>query len=160
MARYFFATVGLWLLLNWLAAYPASAHATLQRSVPAAGAQLDHSPATITLWFENAIKPGSTFTLYHANFNEIPLAVQFDSLLPNQLDAVVPDLSAGAYTVQWLSIGTDGDALRGQFGFRVQPAFANHWFYLLSGLGLLGCTFVLVHLWQQQRSGLTMHPDR
>ena len=68
---------------SWLAAFAvaalsaalpaaAAAHAELESSTPAAGANLDTAPTTVTLTFSEELKPdGSSFTVKDADGHEV-----------------------------------------------------------------------------------------
>jgi copper resistance protein C len=95
------------------------AHSHLEDSTPKNGEILTESPKAITLTFETAIEPTSTFTLMDEKNVSIPLSTV--SISDNQLIANVEDsLINGAYTIHWKIIGEDGHPLEGDIPFTVQ----------------------------------------
>ncbi len=106
-----------------IAAQPASAHANLMRSEPAANAILDSAPSQIKLWFSET--PELSFTrvqVYDQNAQKIegigPL--QADLSDDKVLSAALPALSQGVFTVAWKAVSQgDGHVTAGSFAFVV-----------------------------------------
>ncbi len=118
------------LLLVALAAlaFPAvaSAHATLQSTTPRFGHEIQRSPPTIQLHFDQHVKvlPGSIKLLNGAGKN-FALAAHTEG---TSVVAAVKPLKLGAYTVRWRAISADSHVVSGvwTFGLRVPaPAVAN-----------------------------------
>ena len=118
------------LLLVALAAlaFPAvaSAHATLQSTTPRFGHEIQTSPPTIQLHFDQHVKvlPGSIKLLNGAGKN-FALAAHTEG---TSVVAAVKPLKLGAYTVRWRAISADSHVVSGvwTFGLRVPaPAVAN-----------------------------------
>ncbi|MDF2789480.1 MAG: hypothetical protein K0S80_2578 [Neobacillus sp.] len=94
------------------------AHSHLEESTPKNGEIVTQSLKAITLTFETAIEPTSSFTLMDGNNTSIPLTTV--SITGNQLIAnVEDDLTNGAYTINWKIIGEDGHPLEGDIPFTI-----------------------------------------
>ncbi|NYE08244.1 hypothetical protein F4694_005087 [Bacillus niacini] len=92
------------------------AHSHLEESTPKNGEIITQSLKDITLTFETALEPTSSFTLIDGNHTAIPLSTV--SITGNQLIAnVEDDLTNGAYTIHWKIIGEDGHPLEGDIPF-------------------------------------------
>jgi copper transport protein len=149
------------------AAPAAGAHALLQSSVPAAGAQLDGAPAAVTIVFTEAPEP--SLTLIHVldtsggswekgRPHKVPGQ-------PKALSVAVKPLPTGTYTVSWRAVSrVDGHATAGAFAFGVGvPAgptagtggvvaptspppsaleIVGRWTLFLGFSGLIGCAWV------------------
>lgn len=95
------------------------AHSQLEESTPKNGENVTQSLKAITLTFETALEPTSSFTLMDGNNASIPLTTV--SISGNQLIAnVEDDLTNGAYTIHWKIIGEDGHPLEGDIPFTMQ----------------------------------------
>lgn len=95
------------------------AHSHLEDSSPKTGETVTETLKTITLTFETAIEPTSSFTLTNDKNSSIPLSEV--SISGNQLIANVNDnLINGAYTIHWKIIGEDGHPLEGEIPFTLQ----------------------------------------
>lgn len=112
----------------WLgaAAATASAHANLDRSDPADGAQLDASPPRIALTFTETPDPDlSSIDLLDGSGNAVALGeVRRDAADPDTLVAPIDGtLADGTYTVAWRVVSQeDGHATAGAFAFGVGEA--------------------------------------
>jgi copper transport protein len=159
-------------------ASPASAHALLERSFPAAGASLPRAPHTMLLYFTEAPEPSlSTVSLLNSSGQAVS-GVSKPTPAPGsmkELRVALPRLADGVYTVSWRTVSkVDGHVTGGSFAFGigVQPtsgaaqaakggspsagsapspaAVAGLWL-LIWGLALLaaaGATGVLVFGWR------------
>lgn len=95
------------------------AHSHIEDSSPKNGEVITDPLNNITLSFETAIEPTSTFTLADANGAEVSLPEV--TISGNQLIANVEnELANGAYTIHWKIIGEDGHPLEGDIPFTVQ----------------------------------------
>lgn len=130
LARRPFATALLIALLVLPFAGSASAHADLASSVPAAGATLTRSPATVTAVFDNESElraEGSSLRVTNAAGAVVDRG---DSALdrndPARKTLVVslqPNLPDGVYTVEWTAVSdADGETEEGTFSFTVRAA--------------------------------------
>lgn len=95
------------------------AHSHIEDSTPKNGEVITEPLKNITLNFETAIEPTSSFTLSDANGTEVSLpevTINGNQLLTN----VENELANGAYTIHWKIIGEDGHLLEGDIPFTVQ----------------------------------------
>ena len=118
MKRYFlvFAVFG----LLFLVVGGVAAHAELRSAVPAPGESLTEQPGKIRLTFSEAVRPGSTITLFGEGFREIGgVEARVDPEQADVLVAVVPELAAGTYSVNWLVVSVDGHPASGSYTFGV-----------------------------------------
>ncbi|MCD7036330.1 copper resistance protein CopC [Metabacillus sp. GX 13764] len=108
------------LLISALHFQTASAHSKLVSSTPEDGAVLKEPLKEISLTFNTAVEPSSTFKLMQGS-KEIPLSeVEADG---KTLSAKVPDaLENGAYTVSWDIVGADGHQIQGKLDFTEEAA--------------------------------------
>jgi copper resistance protein C len=94
------------------------AHSHLEDSTPKNGEIVTEELTAITLTFETAIEPTSSFTLLNDKNASIPLSTV--SISGKQLIANVEDnLINGGYTIHWKIIGEDGHPLEGDIPFTV-----------------------------------------
>jgi copper transport protein len=98
----------------------AFAHATLERTTPGLRERVTYSPRTIALRFDQYIKalPGS-IKLYSASG---PIAVSRIRSDARAIEANVPRLPKGGYTVRWHALSGDGHVVSGVFTFGVRAA--------------------------------------
>lgn len=96
----------------------AFAHAELLSSDPSAGAQLDTSPAAITLTFTEPVSVlDDSVTLLDGNGASIEIgAPRTDGVA---VVATVPALPDGGYVVNWKIVSDDGHPIAGAFTFTV-----------------------------------------
>lgn len=95
------------------------AHSHIEESTPKNGEVITEPLKNITLSFETAIEPTSSFTLSDANGTEVSLPEV--TINGNQLIANAETvLTNGAYTIHWKIIGADGHLLEGDIPFTVQ----------------------------------------
>ena len=106
-------------------ATPAFAHASLESSAPASGAQLASSPTTITLRFNEGIGiPAGALRLYDAQGRTVALSAighgpQGSAGLAATLTKALPN---GLYVVAWRAISADSHPVSGAYTFTVGPA--------------------------------------
>jgi copper transport protein len=106
-----------------LGASPAAAHATLESTSPAAGAELPSGepPAEIAITFSEAVRvPDDAVQLYDSSRDSIPLS----DVGPGANDAVVrasvpAALADGTYVVTYQVVSTDSHPIAGAFTFVV-----------------------------------------
>lgn len=113
----FFALVVLLLM-----ARVTQAHALLERSTPAANAELGTAPATIELWFSEPLEPQfSTAYLVDAAGNQFGRdAASVDTADPTHLTLTLPMLSPNIYTVVYRTLSqADGHEWLGSFPLTV-----------------------------------------
>ncbi|KAA0699985.1 Cu resistance protein [Neorhizobium sp. P12A] len=104
-------------------ARPAFAHAELTTSSPADGSSVSASPTELDLSFSEALNlnfSGLTITGSDKSAIETgdPMLMDGDKVL---IVPVSQTLSAGAYTVYWHVLSTDGHKSSGSYSFTVTP---------------------------------------
>lgn len=110
------ATVALTTLTAWRAPF----HLHLVKSTPAASASVTAAPDSIKLWFSQAPELKlTTVKLTGPGAAVVDLAplAEGDSALV--VAPVKGKMGAGAYTVAWRTMSTDGHVVRGTFAFKV-----------------------------------------
>jgi methionine-rich copper-binding protein CopC len=100
----------------------ASAHASLKKSSPAAGATIDVAPKEITLTFSEHVEEAfSTVTVKDATGKDVSTAKSHvDAADGATLHFDVPALQSGVYTVQWAAVTHDSHRRTGDFKFTVK----------------------------------------
>ena len=103
-------------VLGW--PVPAQAHAQLERTIPAAGAELAVAPPSVQLFFAEGVRPvpGGLRVLSEDGS-------RVDDAQPTAsggtITLALPSLPKGAYVVAWRVVSADGHPVRGAFTFRV-----------------------------------------
>jgi copper transport protein len=104
-------------------ASPASAHALLERSYPAAGASLPRAPHTMLLFFTEAPDPGLSPVSLLDSSGRTVAGVGKPTPAPGnarELRATLPRLADGVYTVNWRTVSkVDGHVTGGSFAFGI-----------------------------------------
>ncbi len=108
-------------LLAW--ATPASAHAVLVRSMPAAGSAVHGSPATVQLWFSERLEGAfSTVEVVDATGKRVDRHdPKVDAADPRLLQVALTGLPAGTYRVTWRVVSVDTHVSKGEYRFDVAP---------------------------------------
>jgi len=106
--------------LAWPA--PASAHAYLVRSSPAARATVARAPERVQLWFNERLEPAySRASVWNADAQRVDAGdVRVGPGEPTRLSVGVPPLPAGAYTVKYRVLSVDGHVVEAEFAFTVR----------------------------------------
>lgn len=139
------AVAAMLVLLVWLASpVPTAAHASLVAAEPPPGARLDEAPANLRLTFSEPLASGSSLVLYRADFTHVAgMVPALNSQVPEELQATLPLLEVGVYTVQWQVVSQDGHTVSGSYQFSVVAPGAAvgprpRWAFLLltAALGL------------------------
>ncbi|CAN7512783.1 MULTISPECIES: copper homeostasis periplasmic binding protein CopC [Duganella] len=122
MQRLHSLALGALLAVSTLASLPASAHATLQASLPAADAVLPQAPQQVQLTFNEKVEPAfSSIALQDETGKVVPTdKAQTDAAHPAQMTLALPALKSGRYIVRWVAVGPDGHRRTGQYGFSVK----------------------------------------
>jgi methionine-rich copper-binding protein CopC len=100
----------------------AAAHAYLDHSQPAEGAELAIPPTTVKLWFSRAIEPSfSRVHVVDANDKQVDdgTAMVSDNE-PKLIQLRLTPLPSGKYTVVWRIVALDGHKAKGEFSFTVK----------------------------------------
>lgn len=103
-------------------ATPASAHALLVRSIPAANEEIAQPPETLEMWFGEPLERDFTrVRLLTPAGEEIPVgAMNLDPADPTHLSVALDPLEPGIYTVAWQTLSSaDGHVWNGAFAFTV-----------------------------------------
>lgn len=101
---------------------PASAHAQLVRSNPAANATISASPKTITLTFSAKVAP--TFSKFELVMPEhggmkVPVKTSVSKDGKSIVGTVSAPLAKGAYKIAWSVASADGHKMTGEVPFKV-----------------------------------------
>ena len=104
---------------------PALGHAKLQSTIPAADAQLQIAPTSLTLTFNEAVQ--LAILVLTVEGKNIPVTVDRSAPAALQVSVALPALTAGKYQVQWSALSADdGHVSKGTFSFAiVGPASAS-----------------------------------
>lgn len=100
----------------------AFAHAKLQNSTPANGAALSSAPSELRFEYNEAVEPAMSSVKVMGPDNK-PVTVGKAEVSKDDdkvLLVKVPKLRAGAYRVEWSTMGHDGHHTKGTVGFTVQ----------------------------------------
>ena len=107
-------------LLVGLAA-PVASHSLLLEATPAPGAVLTAPPPRASLRFNNRIeKRLCRLRLAETAGERRELAVRSDGP-PDRLEAALPPLGPGRFSLEWHVLSTDGHVVSGSIPFRVEP---------------------------------------
>lgn len=109
------------LLLVLSGALPASAHAQLRSSTPAAGATVATAPTEVLVNFNESLEPSfSTVVVRDAVGKRIDKAdAHLDPSDRKTMHVSLPTLNNGIYIVEWRALTTDTHRTEGAFIFRV-----------------------------------------
>lgn len=123
MARRFERSAIIIALLSMFWAGEAAAHARLIKSAPAADAVLHHSPAAISLWFNEPPEVEfSSLQVLDAAAHVVFKGALSITPEPNGLNVQVPPLPAGDYQIRYRILSVDGHVLEGEFRFRIDAS--------------------------------------
>ncbi|MFD1697355.1 copper resistance CopC family protein [Roseibium aestuarii] len=96
----------------------AQAHSSKESTTPADGATVTATPHLIAIGF-NAPMRITMLRLTDGNDTEFPVT-RSDNMEPvTRFEAVPPAMPAGAYTVEWRGLSSDGHAMSGRFSFTI-----------------------------------------
>jgi hypothetical protein len=106
-----------------LASPGASAHAFLERASPPVGSEARASPPELSITFTEGVEPlFSTIELHNASGAAVALGKPHTAAGDNRkLNADLPKLSPGTYTVIWHVTSVDTHKTQGSFSFTVVP---------------------------------------
>lgn len=118
------ATAGL-VFAGLLSAVPASAHANLLFTAPAADSTIATAPDTLTLLFDEPVTTAGTPVTLLGPQGSRALGAPRLSHENRSLEIPVPGPGGpGIYTVQWQVTAADGDVMSGSYRYAVGPAAA------------------------------------
>jgi len=118
--------IGYGMLMRWLTAVvaglfltaPAFGHAKLRGSLPAADAQLQTAPKSLTLTFSETVRL-AVLTL-NIDGKNIPVTIDRNAPAAPQVSVTLPVLAAGRYQVRWSALSVDdGHVTQGTFSFSI-----------------------------------------
>ncbi|MEA2825607.1 MAG: copper transport protein [Actinomycetota bacterium] len=112
--------VGLVLALLVVVAPAASAHAILLRTEPSPQTTVDRPPPAVKLHFSEAVEAAfGAVRVYDVDGHRVDTGKLARVDGGREVDAAVPHLADGTYTVTWRVVSADGHAVHGGFGFYV-----------------------------------------
>jgi hypothetical protein len=101
-----------------IAAAPAFAHAKLQQSSPANGAQVTESPTTLTMSFNEAVTLAAVSIT--TGGKSVPVAVDREAKPSKTVVVRLPALEPGPCEVRWSAMSpADGHVMKGTLSFTV-----------------------------------------
>jgi methionine-rich copper-binding protein CopC len=93
-------------------------HARLRGSLPAADAELQAAPKSLTLTFNETVRL-AVLTL-SIDGKDIPVTVDRNAPAAPQVSVTLPALAAGRYQVRWSALSVDdGHVTQGTFSFSI-----------------------------------------
>jgi methionine-rich copper-binding protein CopC len=106
--------------LGWPA--PASSHAYLVRSTPAARAVVTRAPERVQLWFNERLEPAySRVSVWNRQGQRVDAGdVEVAPAEPTRLSVGVPPLPAATYTVKYRVLSVDGHVVESSFVFTLR----------------------------------------
>ncbi|WP_158300496.1 copper resistance protein CopC [Arthrobacter crystallopoietes] len=105
---------------------PASAHANLLFTAPAAGAAVADAPQALTLLFDEPVSAGGTVVEVSGGDAGIAMGPATLSHEGRAVEVPVDGVMApGVYVVEWQITARDGDVMGGSYRFAVGPAAAS-----------------------------------
>ena len=99
---------------------PAAAHAFLDHAQPRVGSTVAGSPATVTLFFTEAVEPAFSHVDLLDHDGKPVTSAQPSHPRPDQLQLALPELVPGEYTVHWAVVSVDTHPTEGRFTFSVR----------------------------------------
>ena len=114
------------MIMRWLTAVvaglivtaPAFGHAKLRGSLPAADAQLQAAPKSLTLTFNETVRL-AVLTL-SIDGKDIPVTIDRNAPAAAQVTVTLPALAPGSYQVRWSALSVDdGHVTQGTFSFSI-----------------------------------------
>ena len=100
----------------------AFAHAHVASSDPAANAALAAAPAAVTIAFTEPLEPAFSSIVVVDGAGK-PVSdghAKIDAANRKRMTVPLTALGAGAYTVKWVAVATDGHRTQGVYGFSVK----------------------------------------
>ena len=98
----------------------ASAHSEFVSSTPADGDTVSGTPTEIVLTFSAALDPKKSSILLKDSSGAQVANAGVDPAKNTVMRMTPPTLDPGAYEIDWTSVATDGDLLRGKVHFTVE----------------------------------------
>ena len=116
------AALALTLLALVVTAAPASAHASLESTVPSAGSQVDEPPDDVLLTFTERVEATlGAVRVYDSNADRVDSgdAGHPDGNGDQVVQSLPDDLVDGSYVVTWRVVSADGHPIHGAFTFQI-----------------------------------------
>ena len=105
---------------------PASAHAQIDATTPAANSVLEAPPVEIRIDFDAEVEVDlASIQLFASSAREVDLGVVRHGADRTELVAAVPQIGDGLYAVVWRATSTDGHVVEGGFAFTVGTSAAG-----------------------------------
>ncbi|KVG66279.1 copper homeostasis periplasmic binding protein CopC [Burkholderia pseudomultivorans] len=100
----------------------AFAHAHVASSDPAANAALAAAPAAVTIDFTETLEPAfSSIVVVDGDGKTVSDGrARIDAANRKRMTVPLAALGAGAYTVKWVAVATDGHRTQGAYGFSIK----------------------------------------
>lgn len=98
----------------------ASAHATLEKTVPAFGTRVERSPKLVALTFDQSVDALPTAIRVYTAHGRLLSGTTRSSADRLTIAAPIPRLARGGYTVRWRAVSADGHVVSGVFTFGVR----------------------------------------
>jgi methionine-rich copper-binding protein CopC len=97
---------------------PAFGHAKLRGTIPAADAQLQIAPKSLTLTFNEDVR--LAVLILTIDGKNVPVNLDRGAPAAPQVSVALPALAAGKYQVQWSALSVDdGHVSKGTFSFAI-----------------------------------------
>ncbi len=101
-------------------------HALLVSATPAPGATLTTAPALVHLEFTEPVNPSFSGLTITGPAGEVRTAIRFPASDPRGMEAELPSLAPGRYSVEWHTLSLiDGHTRSGAYSFGVLDAAGN-----------------------------------
>ena len=95
------------------------AHAKLEKTEPATNAIVTAAPATVQLYFNEALDVAVTTLAIKGPSDKVKL-VKTHAMGKSLMASVEGEMADGLYTVQWSTAGDDGHPQKGEFSFTLK----------------------------------------
>jgi copper resistance protein C len=98
-------------------------HAFLDHADPRVGSVVQRAPTELRIWFTQELEPAfSTVEVTDSSGKRVDAArARVDAHDPLLLEAELPKLLPGEYTVAWRAVSVDTHVTEGHFTFKVAP---------------------------------------
>lgn len=103
----------------------AIAHTGLKSSQPADEQTLETTPEKLTLTFSGSVRLMKV-TLTDSDDKALEIDFKPSAKANKTFDIDSPELAAGEYTVNWVSMGKDGHKIKGDFSFDIKDKAPQH----------------------------------
>jgi methionine-rich copper-binding protein CopC len=97
----------------------AAAHSELETAVPADGSTVEGTPPEVVLTFTEELNPTKSSIVLVDSHGTKLITAGVDPDHNNVMRLTPPNIQPGEYEIDWTSVATDGDLLRGKVHFTV-----------------------------------------